>query len=373
VSVLAKLTTRSLPGRRGDEISLCRPQLARHRPGSSGGASGVGSSSPVFAVVVQARSPRASTAYDFMGAGVGCTAMSERAATPEAFVAPMGLQTRITSFIDNAQTSLDVQMYLFTVSTIRERIIAAHDRGVAVRVLLDPDHEGNISTRNALMSAGVPTRNAPTLYSFSHAKYLIADGNVAIVMSANFNVDAFSSERNYGFVDRDEADVHDLQQIFNMDWAAGGGETPQPANLDCTRLIVSPNNARQRVLELIGGAQSTLEVEALYVSETNVRNAIGSAKARGVNVRVILEATSDNQETISFFQGKGIEVREPTSFYLHAKLIIADGVAFIGSENYSLTSLTKNREVGALIFEPTQAQIVKTQFDSDWSSSPVVP
>lgn len=305
--------------------------------------------------------------------GVGCTPMSAREVEPEAFTAPAGLQQRVTSFIDGAQSTLEVQMYLFTVSAIRERIIAAHQRGVAVRVLLDPDHEGNISTRNALNAAGVPTRNAPALYSFSHAKYLLADGAAALVMSANFNVDAFSSERNYGFIDRDPHDVADIQAIFEMDWAAGGGEAPKPANLDCTRLIVSPNNARPRILEMINNAQTSLDVEALYVSETTVRNAIGTAHERGVAVRVILESSMDDSDTISFFRSKGIEVHNASTFYLHAKLIIADGVSFIGSENYSLTSLTKNREVGALIFEPAQTQIVKTQFDADWASSPAVP
>lgn len=305
--------------------------------------------------------------------GVGCTAMSERSVEPEAFVAPTGLQNRITAFIDGAQQKLDIQMYLFTVSAIRDRVIAAHQRGVAVRVLLDPDHEGNISTRNQLIAADVPTRNASSLYSFSHAKYMIADGATALVMSANFNVDAMSSERNYGFVDRDPHDVADIQAIFDMDWAAGGGESAQPADLACTRLIVSPNNSRMRILELINNATSTLEVEALYVSETNVRNAIGAAKQRGVNVRVILETEEDTDDTVAFFRARGIEVRRATTFYLHAKLIIADGVAFIGSENYSLTSLTKNREVGALIFEPSQAAIVKTQFDADWAASPAVP
>jgi cardiolipin synthase A/B len=304
--------------------------------------------------------------------GVGCTAMAERSVEPEAFVAPTGLQNRITAFIDAAQTKLDIQMYLFTVSAIRDRVIAAHQRGVAVRVLLDPDEAGSIPTRNQLMAAGVPTRNATPLYSFSHAKYLIGDGT-SIVMSANFNVDAMSSERNYGFVDRDPNDLADLQAIFDMDWAAGGGEAPKPADLGCTRLIVSPNNSRLRVLEFINGATATLEVEALYVSETNVRNAIGAAKGRGVAVRVILDGSTDNNDTIAYFRGQGIEVHTPTAFFLHAKLIMADGVSFIGSENYSLTSLTKNREVGALIFEPTQTAIVKTQFDADWTSTPAVP
>jgi cardiolipin synthase len=305
--------------------------------------------------------------------GPGCSAMSPRDVEPEAFVAPTGLQNRITGFIDGAQQTLDVQMYLFTVSAIRTRIIAAHDRGVTVRVLLDPDHEGNVTTRNQLMGEGVPTRNAPSIYSFSHAKYLIADGNRALVMSANFNVDAMSSERNYGFIDRDPADVADLAAIFDMDWASAGDEPAKPADLACTRLIVSPNNARQRILALIDGATSTLDVETMYVSETGVRDAIVAAHERGVTVRVILEGSQDDSDSIPLLRSKGIDVKNASSFFLHAKLIIADGVSFIGSENYSLTSLTKNREVGALIFEPSQTQIVKTQFDADWAASPAVP
>jgi phosphatidylserine/phosphatidylglycerophosphate/cardiolipin synthase-like enzyme len=307
--------------------------------------------------------------------GPGCSAMSPRDVEPEAFVAPSGLQNRITGFIDGAQQTLDVQMYLFTVSAIRTRIIAAHDRGVAVRVLLDPDHEGNTTTRAQLSGAGVPTRDAPTIYSFSHAKFMVADGNRALVMSANFNVDAMSSERNYGFIDRDPLDVADIQAIFDMDWAAAGNETPKPADLACTRLIVAPNNAKRRILALIDGATSTLDVEAMYVSETSVRDAIVAAHERGVTTRVILDRASDDSDAIAFFRGNGITVHDASSssFFLHAKLIIADGVSFIGSENYSLTSLTKNREVGALIFEPAQTQIVKQQFEADWSASPAVP
>jgi phosphatidylserine/phosphatidylglycerophosphate/cardiolipin synthase-like enzyme len=298
-----------------------------------------------------------------------CSAMFPRTVEPQAFTAPAGLEARITSFIDAAQSSLDIQMYLFTVSSIRTKVIAAKNRGVAVRVLLDPDHDGNTSTRNQLMNAGVQTRNAPTLYSFSHAKYLIADGDTAMVMSANFNVDAMDEERNYGFIDRDPQDLKDLKAIFDMDWKVGGGEATDPADLSCTRLIVSPNNAKARVLQLIESAKTTLEVEALYVSETETRDAIVAAHERGVNVRVILDAVSDDSGAIPYFKSKGIATHASSGFFLHAKLIIADGVAFVGSENYSITSLTKNREVGALIFEPAQAQIIQTQFDADFSST----
>ena len=63
------------------------------------------------------------------------------------------------------------------------------------------------------------------------------------------------------------------------------------------------------------------------------------------------------QAMATFLGGKGIPVKYAIAqFYLHAKLIIADGVAFVGSENMSPTSLTQNREVGALVFEPDQAR-----------------
>lgn len=301
--------------------------------------------------------------------GIGCSPRSPRSVEPTAFVGPTGLQSRISSLIDGARDSLDVAIYLFTVTGIADRIIAAHNRGVAVRVLFDPDHEGNGTVRNRLQQAGVPHRNAPSLYQFSHAKYMVIDGDTAVIMSNNFNVDAMDRERNYGIVDKDPDDVADVSAIFEMDWRAGGGESPMVADLACTRLVVSPNNAKNRIMEHIERAQSTLDVEAIYVSETGVREAIVAAKQRGVAVRVIIEQTTDNADTITMFRGQGIEVRTDPPFLNHAKLIISDGIAFVGSENFSQTALTRNREIGALVFEPTPAGIIQQQFDTDWTAS----
>jgi len=311
--------------------------------------------------------PPADAAVD--APGPGCWAQSPRSVAPEAFVGPTGLQNRLASLIDGAQQSIDVSIYLFTVTSIADRLVAAKNRGVAVRVLFDPDHLGNANVRDRLTSANVPNRNAPTLYSFTHAKYMVIDKKAAVIMSMNFNVDAMNNERNYGMITRDPDDVADAQAIFNMDWAAGGGEAPQIADLACTRLIVSPNNAKARILELIGGATATLDVEAIYISEQGVLDAIGAAKQRGVTVRVILEATMDNADARAYFTGLGIPVKDANGFYLHAKLLIADGVAFVGSENFSQTALTKNRELGALVFEPAPVAVIQQQFDADWNAN----
>jgi phosphatidylserine/phosphatidylglycerophosphate/cardiolipin synthase-like enzyme len=293
---------------------------------------------------------------------------SPRTVAPETFVGPTGLQPRLTQMIDSAQTSLDLHMYLWTVRALADRVVAAKNRGVDVRIILDPDHAGNDAVRPTLSAGGVNVRNNISLYSFAHAKYMIIDGDTAVIMSMNFNVDAMNSERNYGMVDRDPDDVADVQAIFDMDWAAAGAETPKPADLACTRLVVSPNNARSRLVELIDGAQDTLELQIMYLAEDTVRAAVGAAKQRGVNVRVMIG--DDTDESIPYLKGLGIPVKTATQFYLHAKLIVADGVVFVGSENMSLTSLTKNREVGALVYEPGAADPIKTQFESDWNSAP---
>ncbi|MCX5743010.1 MAG: phospholipase D-like domain-containing protein [Proteobacteria bacterium] len=302
--------------------------------------------------------------------GVGCTATTPRAVPLEAFIGPSGLESRMLAAINGAQRSIDLQMYLFTVQSIADALIAAKQRGVAVRVILDPDEPGNVQVRPDLVAAGVPTRDATPLYTYSHAKYLLVDDATAYVMSMNFNYDALSMERNYGVVDKDPEDVADVAAIFAMDWAAAGGESAKPADLSCTRLVVSPNNAKLRLLELVNSATSTLEIAVMYLTETTIRNAVGAAKARGVAVRVILEVPDVLPDaTTTYLQGLGIPVKYATTYLLHAKLIVADGVAFVGSENLSQTSLTKNREVGVIASEAAAVAPISAQFETDWNNS----
>jgi phosphatidylserine/phosphatidylglycerophosphate/cardiolipin synthase-like enzyme len=309
--------------------------------------------------------------------GTGCSTTTPRTTPPETFVGPTGLQERLGTLIDSAQTSLDVQMYLFTVRALADKIVAAKARGVAVRVILDPDEAGNANVTPTLTSGGVTWKNASTVYTFSHAKYLLIDHTTAVIMSMNFNVDAMNNERNYGMVDKDPEDVADLQSIFEQDWALANGTTPITPDLTCTRLIVSPTNSTARLLAFINSATQTLDVEVLYITDATVRNAIGAAKQRGVNVRVILEDPSDqssNADTTIYFKNLGIPVKYANNqFYLHAKLVIADGTAFVGSQNFSPTALSRNREVGALVFEPAAEAVIAQQFESDWSVTTPAP
>lgn len=298
---------------------------------------------------------------------VGCSATDPRAPATEVFVAPTGFEARMAGYIDGATDSLWIQMYLFTVDELVDRVVAAHQRGVEVRVLLDPDHDGNPDARGDLIAAGVPVRDAPSTFEFAHAKYLIIDGDTAVIMSANFNYGALDLERNYGAVTRDPDDIADLEAIFDSDWTQQGF-----ADLDCTRLVVSPVNARQRVLQLVNSADATLDISAIYLADSSVRSAVIMAHDRGALVRVILADPTDfseNYDTATTLENQGITVRSLRTVDLHAKLIVADGVALVGSHNLSTTSLTANREVGLLVTEAAPVATIQAQFDADWAAS----
>src|SRR5690606_36348563 len=74
--------------------------------------------------------------------GIGCTPTSPRTQPPETFIGPTGVEARMAALIDGAQHTLDIQMYLFTVQALAHKRVAAKERGVQVRLLLDPDHDG---------------------------------------------------------------------------------------------------------------------------------------------------------------------------------------------------------------------------------------
>lgn len=295
-----------------------------------------------------------------------CDPLAPRAEAPEVFVGPGGIEPAVLPIMDAAAETLDVMMYQFTVASFTDALIAAHERGVTVRVLLDATQGVNAQQRGRLETAGVEVRDAPVAFEHNHAKVVIADGEVAAVMSANMNGFSVSSERNYGVIDRDPYDVADLQAIFDADWD-DGGSTPQA--LTCTRLIVSPVNSRPRILSFINAAETSIAVAAMYISDSAVRNALVARASAGVDVRVLLADPAwidSNTQTAEELAAEGIPVRFLTTWELHAKLILADGVALVGSHNFSYTSLEDNREIGLLV-EGTGIDDIAAQFETDWN------
>jgi phosphatidylserine/phosphatidylglycerophosphate/cardiolipin synthase-like enzyme len=306
------------------------------------------------------------------GSGGGTTAPPEscdpyepRVDAPEILIGPTGLETALLSRIDQATTSIDVMMYQLSRKSFIDALVSAKERGVTVRVVVDGLQAANDGAKQTLTDAGIEIKDAPSEFTHAHAKVLILDGAVGVVMSGNFNSFTMTSERNYIAVDTAADDVEDLQAIFDRDFAGA------QLDLSCTRLVVSPVSSRERLLGLIQGAQNSLDLAVMYISDDEVLSAVIGRANAGVPVRVLLADPGwidGNVETAATLAAAGVEARYMTGYELHAKLVVADGVAHVGSQNMSWTSLEKNREVGIFVTEPAPAAAIVEQFDEDWAA-----
>ncbi|WP_103896864.1 phospholipase D family nuclease [Rickettsia fournieri] len=106
------------------------------------------------------------------------------------FTPPSGCSKVITAIIDKASTSIYVQAYGFTDIDIANSLIAAHKRGVQVKILLDKSNlYSKYSKLSKIKSAGIDVLidNVPGI---AHNKVMIIDEYVVITGSFNFSKNA---------------------------------------------------------------------------------------------------------------------------------------------------------------------------------------
>ena len=111
------------------------------------------------------------------------------------------------------------------------------------------------------------------------------------------------------------------------------------------------------------------------MGDRSVENALVKAAKRGVEVQVCGENESGEYDSAyAKLARAGIRISyysSPAGFYIHGKVVEADyGTArakiFIGSENFSSTSLNQNRELGLIISSHAVMAAVASTFAADF-------
>jgi len=148
--------------------------------------------------------------------------------------------------------------------------------------------------------------------------------------------------------------------------------------------IFSPDNSLYYIKKLIDSANVTLEVQNQYILKWNsalnwladgnpVMQSIYAAAGRGVSVRVILEGTVDTEFAGAFLIDRGIPTRYiGQGLYNHIKGIIVDSaIVAVMSVNLDKSSLTQNREAGAIVYSSNVAGYFLSVFNYDWASGTI--
>lgn len=297
----------------------------------------------------------------------------------ELFVLPEAQDQFLLSAIDGARRVVRLQMYLLTHTGVMDALIAAKKRGVDVQVLLEarPFNPGNPNSplptnkRAAayLAKGGVVAGWTSPSYNFTHAKAITIDDAVTYVSTANFTKSGLGaggaySAREYVIADRSPTDVAEFVAMFKADWAH---KPYVPSDPD---LIVSPNNARQRIFDLVKSARREVRIAVEVAADPAFNDLVAAKVKEGVRVKALLgdhNKIGINLDTARKWRERGADVRFQAKPFLHAKTIVVDGqVMYVGSTNLTTNSMDNNRELGLKIAAPEIVKGVLSTMEHDW-------
>ncbi len=222
---------------------------------------------------------------------------------PSAGMAP------IYALLTGARRSIDVSMYELADPVAEQDLIAAHDRGVRVRVLLDRAYAGGSVNRAAfgvLHSAGVEARwAAPN--EIDHQKTIVVDGSVAAVGTGNLVAWYYAATVDAWVIDSSSADVAGIARTFGTDFSSVGtspGRGVVPAG---SALVWSPD-ATAAFVGAIGSARVSVELVTEELASRPVVGALAAAARRGVRCQVAMEAGAASASALSLIDAAGCQV-----------------------------------------------------------------
>ena len=312
----------------------------------------------------------------------------------------------LLELIAGAKESLRFLYYMFmddaSGTRVRDALIAAAGRGVAVSLLVD----GFGSTANRdffrpLEAAGIAfCQFSPKLgrrYLLrNHQKLALADQGRVIIGGFNVSDDYFGTVESGAWRDIglsvEGASVACLAGYFDslFHWA----QNPDARVRDIRRLLQQSSVTQGRLHWLFGGPSRRLSpwaravrrdmrsarrldlVAAYFAPSFGMLRRLSGISRRGGDVRIVTASRSDNNATIAAARNtywwllrRGVRIFEYRPTKLHTKLFVVGDIVHIGSANFDMRSLFLNLEMMLRIDDAPFAAAMRRFVDGEVASS----
>ena len=291
----------------------------------------------------------------------------------------------LTESIDGAKESIDIITYEIgnhdePENMVVDALVEASGREVEVRVICNEESiwwsKGNPSTvaLERLATEGVQTKKSWLDYEITHAKSMVVDGKKAFIMTGNFQDSYFATTRDFVAITTDPDEVGQIQRVFENDWneKSSASLIDSPGN-EAEALVWSPEDAREKILGVINGAEKELKLYAMILEDPGCVDALCSAaRDRSVGVKILASICAEPFVQQLRDAGAEIQIGTVSGLFNHSKVIPADpgtdnGIAFVGSQNFIPNALDKYRELGILLDEVDILESIDLTFDKDWN------
>jgi cardiolipin synthase A/B len=282
----------------------------------------------------------------------------------------------ILQAIAAASTSLYVKMFVFSDPLLLEAVVAARRRGVKVCVMLNPARRSgevdNEYARRELVRGGVHVIDSNPQFEVTHEKSMVVDGTLAFVKSFNWATKNLTETRDYGIVTSHKREVREISDCFEADWAR------QPFDPGERSKLVWCPGGRERIGRFIDEAKHTLFVQNERYQDTVIIERLVGADRRGVKVHVMARPPHTLKKDkllegvggLRIMNDIGIKVHKLKHLKLHAKMLLADGVAaIVGSINLAPGSLDDRRELAIDVRDDDVVEQLEKIVHHDWKHS----
>ena len=292
-------------------------------------------------------------------------------------VLPDDTGQEIIDAIDSARESILVKMFLFSDPGLISAIIAAKNRGVKVKVMLNParnnGEEENEETRRILEEAGIEVRDSNPDFSITHEKSMVIDGKMAFIKSLNWETKNLTETRDYAIITHHLHEVKEIILCFEADWHRKNFDPGENMNL-----IWCSNNGRTRIARFIDEAKHTLFVQNERFQDLVIIERLVHAASRGVKVHVMArpphtlkkEKLVEGVGGLRIMDDVGIKIHKLKYLKLHGKMLLADGCrAIIGSINLTPGSFDHRRELAIEVHDAAVIERLQKIAHYDWENS----
>jgi phosphatidylserine/phosphatidylglycerophosphate/cardiolipin synthase-like enzyme len=289
-----------------------------------------------------------------------------------------GIPAAIIRSFDQAQRSIDVAIYEIDYQPFAEALIAAHERGVAVRVVTDSDYRDEKPVK-AIARAGIPVAEDKR-DAFMHHKFAVLDG--ARVWSGSMNFTFSDSYRNNNSMLLIESATlaenysAQFERLFEQQNFEQAGAAPSPAISLGGALVenyFSPNGGvAGHILDVLRSARRSVRFMAFAFTRNDFAEVLIEKVGRGVTVQGVferrqLEAGADG--AWNTLRRAGLDVRRDGNPYnLHSKVFIVDEqIVVVGSYNFSRNAEEFNNENVLIIHDPEIAAAYTAEWQKVWT------
>ena len=142
-------------------------------------------------------------------------------------------------------------------------------------------------------------------------------------------------------------------------------------------LLVMPDDTGKPLIDAIQNATTSIRIKMFLFSDPGLLKAVVESKARGINVKVMLnparrDGEVENVDTRKTLEDAGVEVKDsnPKFGLTHEKsMVVDDKFAFIKSLNWETKNLTETRDYGIITTHPHEVAEVISCFEADWNQT----